>query len=388
VRDNPRVTSQPPEQEPIGPAAWRNWRAAGNGEPWRQRVEHGLYSDSGFVGDLPDLGPYWIMNTVSRTSPASPGDVQQNLVLRQDWHLPNEALLMRADPNITQVDAYHGGWVDEELAALLSLALGVRCRSGGPIRFWSSADDPLGRPSAFYHRPPTISRPRFSIIPNIARDSVQLDDCRPLLDGYRTLDAAQSIALVRAARQYQLAVWSVDDDANLAWLQLVGALEAAAAPQFVQGTSLALIDELWPELADLLRQTDLNGAEDVVDQLAHLVRATKKVRQLIKRHEPSPLHPRPPEHEQVKWSNLTDRVTRIYQLRSKALHEGVPIPGPLLEPPMPGGTPLPERPGATHGIGDAVWVDDDMPMYFHVFAHVVREVLCKWWKDLLTTSAD
>ena len=51
-------------------------------------------------------------------------------------------------------------------------------------------------------------------------------------------------------------------------------------------------------------------------------------------------------------------------------------------------TPLPKRPGATHGIGDAVWVDEDMPMYSHVFAHVVREVLCKWWKDLLTTSAE
>jgi hypothetical protein len=275
----------------------------------------------------------------------------------------------------TQIDAYHGGWVDEELAALLSLALGVRCWSGGPIRFWWSAEDDLGKPNTFYHRPPAISRPRHTIVPHIARDRVRLYDCRTLLEGYPTLGPSQATALVRAARQYQLAVWSVDDDANLAWLQLVGALEAAAALQPVRGTSLELIDELWPELADLLRQADLDGAEDVVNGLADLVRATKKIRQLVKRYKPSPLHARPPEHEQVKWSSLTDRVTRIYKLRSSTLHKGVPMPGPHLEPPKPSGDPLPERPGATHGIGDAVWVDEDMPMYFHVFAHVVREVL-------------
>jgi hypothetical protein len=386
--DNPSVNAHPQEDEPIGPAAWRNWRAAEGGGPWRQRVEHGFYSDSGFVGDLSDLGPYWIINTVSRASPASPGDVQQSLVLRQDWHLPNEPLLMRGGEPKTQIDAYHGGWVDEELAALLSLALGVRCRSGGPIRFWWSAEDDLGKPNTFYHRPPTISRPRHAIVPHIARDQVRLDDCRTLLEGYPTLGPSQATALVRAARQYQLAVWNVDDDANLAWLQLVGALEAAATLQSVQGASLELLDEIWPDLGRLLRQRDLDGAEDVVDELACLVRATKKVRELVQRYKPAPLHPRPPEHQRVKWASLLDRVTRIYQLRSKALHEGIPMPGPLLEPPMPDGAPLPERPGATHGIGDAVWVDEDMPMYFHVFAHVVREVLCKWWKDLLTTSAE
>jgi hypothetical protein len=108
VRDNTSADSHPQEDEPIGPAAWRNWRAAQSGEPWRQRVEHGFYSDSGFVGGLSDLGPYWIINTVSRASPASPGDVQQSLVLRQDWHLPNELLLMGGGEPKTQIDAYHG----------------------------------------------------------------------------------------------------------------------------------------------------------------------------------------------------------------------------------------------------------------------------------------
>jgi hypothetical protein len=381
-----QLSTPPRAEQPIGPAAWRNWHAATTGAPWQQRVEHGLYSDSGFVGDLPNLGPYHIINTVSRTGPASAGDSQQSLVLRHDWHLPIEPLLIRADPLTTQVEAYHGGWVDEELAALLSLALGVRCRSGGVIRVWWSADDELGRPSAFDHRPPTISRARFSMLPHVARDQVLLDDCRPLLEGYATLGAANAITLVRAARQYQLAIWNADDDPNLTWLQLVGALEAAGREQTID-TPFELLDELWPELGNILHHAKLDDSHAIVQELAQLVRATKRIREIVRRYMPAPLEPRPPSYQQVKWNRLVESVTRIYALRSRALHEGVPMPGPLLQPPLPAGDPLPERPGGTHGIGDSVWTDADMPMYLHVFAHVVRDVLCGWWEDLISSAA-
>ncbi len=64
------------------------------------------------------------------------------------------------------------------------------------------------------------------------------------------------------------------------------------------------------------------------------------------------------------------------------------MPAPLLEPPISLGATPPERPGGTHGKGDAVWIDADMPMHFHVFAYLVRGVLCKWWEDLLTTPGE
>ena len=55
-----------------------------------------------------------------------------------------------ADYDMTASDTggYHGGGPAEEVAALVSLALGVRCRSGGITRRWLRGDpDPLGTPS-------------------------------------------------------------------------------------------------------------------------------------------------------------------------------------------------------------------------------------------------
>ena len=125
---------------PRGPFGWRNWSAARSGFDADQRVEHGLYSDSNFVGTLADLGPIEVIDAGGRPGPVSVGDAQQVLVLRFIWHLPHASPLIEG--HRTKVDdSYFDGGVGDEIAALLSLALGVRCMDGGLIRVWWHPED-------------------------------------------------------------------------------------------------------------------------------------------------------------------------------------------------------------------------------------------------------
>jgi hypothetical protein len=318
---------------PAAPDGWRNWRA--QELPWVQRVEHGLYSDSTFVGELRGLGPYGILNGGGRGHEVTPGVAQQALVLRHDWHLRLSATLTAT----TSTEGYHHGSVDEEVAALLSLALDVRCRSGGPLRFWWDADDKYGRPDITFHRPPLLTRPRSAaMLPRQTRDGVELEPAREFLNLYSTVAPREALLILRAARQWQQAIWNADSDPGLAWLQLVGALEVAAQAASQDATPLETVRDVKPEWADLLRDYDHPRAEDMIREAAQLLGARRKVRLLLERYPPAP-PPIRPEYGRVDWSNLEKAVMAIYTYRSKALHEGHPMPAPLLEAPIAPGSP-------------------------------------------------
>ena len=79
----------------------------------------------------------------------------------------------------TDDKSYHGGAIEDEIASLVSLALGIRCRSGGVTRRWwcqvdESKNDPLGYPFEYDHRPPIWTPPARgnAMLPTLA---VQVD---------------------------------------------------------------------------------------------------------------------------------------------------------------------------------------------------------------------
>lgn len=114
--------------------------------------------------------------------------------------------------------SFHGGDIQDEVAALLSPALGVRCRSGGVVRRWwrdndGETDDPLGRPIEFDHSPPMWVPPKRgrTVLPCL-RTSVNLDEAEPLLAAVPRMPGKKAVALIRAARLYGNAVWVADSD--------------------------------------------------------------------------------------------------------------------------------------------------------------------------------
>ena len=113
----PNPTTLP---ERNAPRAWRNWRAAATINRPYSISEHPLYSDAWFTAEARDKGPYSVINALPHTTHSGGmHEWKPALVLRVSHHLPGEM----PDMSVTSNKHYHGGWLADEVAALLSLEL-------------------------------------------------------------------------------------------------------------------------------------------------------------------------------------------------------------------------------------------------------------------------
>jgi hypothetical protein len=206
-----------------GPAIYTNWIAANEGCPLLGTEEFPLFTDSRITGEV-TYGPYEFINTVPIPRV---GWLKAAIILRcaghVDWPVP--------DMTKTSTDRYHGGSFPEELAALASLAMGVRLRAGKATRVFEPGGDPRGRPTEW-----GIGRMTGTLIredhirwrlPSAAEGSHALESLE-VLDRLPKMSPSTATSLVRAARLYQDALWLVESEPSLAWLMLVSAIETAA----------------------------------------------------------------------------------------------------------------------------------------------------------------
>jgi hypothetical protein len=134
-----------------GPRGWRNWRTQRDGRPARGALEYACYTDAPLVGSIEhDFGPYRLLNTLATLADQQAGRAQLALVLRVDLHLDetdepelppplqvpdeisesgNRRALDELFAGWTDSSTYHAGQLDDELAALVSLALGSGSRA-------------------------------------------------------------------------------------------------------------------------------------------------------------------------------------------------------------------------------------------------------------------
>ncbi len=205
-----------------GPPVYENWRAAIQGLPSSGAYEVPLFTDAMIVGEIMDgYGPYQLINTIAHASHPQSLNVLPAIVLRIEEHRADHETDILNTQSQTNEDLYHGGMMPDEVAALVSLALGIRLIAGGVNREFDPDHDPRGRPIAHYH----VAIPQFpqgnqSLVVPRAIGRHTLDDITPL----RTLPVLtreDAIALVRAARLYQQAMWIVETDPALSWLLFV-----------------------------------------------------------------------------------------------------------------------------------------------------------------------
>ena len=123
---------------PEGPQLWENWQVYDPQTPASEAFEVALYSDADLAGRLSDDA--WPVDLMPAFPPLRTG-LKLTAVARIRWNTTADY-----DMTASDTDSYHGGGPDDELASLISLALGVRCRSGGVTRRWlRGAPDPLDR---------------------------------------------------------------------------------------------------------------------------------------------------------------------------------------------------------------------------------------------------
>lgn len=366
------------QQADGGPDGYVNWRCANAGLPVEETLEVALYTDAHLVGHG-SFGPYRVINTV-------PTDQQEKLpmaaVLRFDWHVP----VRDSVPDMTRSDqeAFHGGGLLEEVAALISLTLGIRVQPGGVVREFRNPDDPRGTPIQHGHRRPYLPAARKACIPTLQSGDLSLLEER--LTFYPAVKPEKVIEVVRAARSYQLGVWMADVDPEFAWLKFVSALETAANCWWRGDNDPAsALESSKPELAEVLKRF---GADELVGEVGEVLkdqlRATRKFYDFTARYKPSPPVDRPPVGSQTNWDDLDRSIRLIYAYRSKSLHAGKPFPPAMLEAPgrFEHGQPPIEKPlGLAVGHGGSVWQAHELPMLLHVFEYVTREALLRWMHD-------
>lgn len=373
-----------------GPAAYENWRAARAGTPSLGAYEVPLFTDAHILGMITEgYGPYQLLNTIAR--PRAGQVSPPAIILRVEAHPTEDDELSAHDP--TDDELYHGGMLSDEIAALISLALGIRLKPGGVTREFQPDGDPRGLPIAYDHeRNPTLLRSaRGLVLPRAVGDH-SLDLVAPLarLPLFSPPDA---VALIRAARLYQDGLWIVEADPALSWLLLVSAAETVASRW--RAEKEPPVDRLRASRPDLEPLLVAAGGTELVAQVAAQIApymgATKTFIDFALRFLPDPPAARPDPFGQLSWDQdaMKKALNRVYGYRSRALHGGRPFPAPMCQPPkILGGTNVPVEvpPGITMRTLGGTWRAEDVPLHLHMFEHIVRGALLRWWASLATAT--
>jgi len=302
--------------------------------------------------------------------------------------------LVNPDRNKTDVARYLGGGPEVEIAALCSLAMGIRLKPGGMTRVFNKQPEyPHGMPYGADVEGATrrSGGTTTGILPEVKTFEVSDVD---RVATYPSLTPGQAVALARAARLYQDAVWVAEGEAELSWLFLVSAIETAADFWNAKKKSPPpeLFREFLPKVSAILER---EGGEkllaEVAPHFAKTLGATKKFLSFLLAFLPSPPSTRPPRHAQVDWSQdaMKSSLQKIYEHRSTALHAGVPFPPIMCQRPDqdPGWSVPAEAPFRGSYVNAwGVWKQEDTPMSLHTFEYVVRGALIKWWDSMKPVS--
>jgi hypothetical protein len=373
-----------------GPEAYENWKAELGGIPSKGASEYPLFTDAHITGEIVGgYGPYQLLNTVP-----IPGRevVVPAIILRFEEYI--ESVPVPEKRGGTQVHRYHGGRLVDEIAALVSLCLGIRLKAGGYTRLFDIGGNPRGRPVAWgaqwnpvllkrdYHRPILPRAVGTHPLEGVAR-----------LAGFPSLLPHDAVVLVRCARLYQDAIWIAESAPELSWIMLASAVESAAGRWREETeSSVERLRASKPDLEKLLKPA--GGKKlvlQVADQLADSLGATRKFSDFILKFMPEPPEQRPPKAFQHSWErkDIRKSLRKIYNWRSLALHGGIPFPLPMCQAPFEVEGCFSEiPPGLATMAAGAVWGAEDTPMLLNTFEYIVRHALLKWWESMLHSRAN
>jgi hypothetical protein len=397
---------------PRGPHGWLNWYAASLGQP-RREVAHPdsvvihpvweeflLYSDADVRGGWLQLGPY---DVIALDPPETPsiGIARRALLVRVWDHLSDEPSHEANTPK-TDVESYFGGDIGDEMAALLGLALARRVRSGGRVRQGlpppgEEKERPrtlsLGLASETLHRTQILERPiREPMIPWLG-DQISLDRAIPLMSSYPKLGGQDAVALVRAARQYVDGLWLADSDPRLAWIKLISALEVVANrfDDTREPSPLSQLRRHRPKVYKALRGLPKQDADVVAEEIARLFNVERKLRSFVTRFDPGPPPLRPPDGPaRFDWTKLDAAIAKLYEHRSRDLHDGIAFPAAMCAPPDEHIGEMPSERFYFLAISTrgGQWKAEDLPMHLHVFAHIAGGAIRNWWASLSSSPSE
>lgn len=394
----------------IGTISYEIWKKMSDDSNW---YEVNLFTDANITDEiLEDFGPYQFLNIPAFDPISNLGhlDLQlghlnlrqyipamPSLVLRINNSFWNQHFNCDNDTLDTNDLYYHGGLLQDEIAAITSLILGIRVKSGGVTRIFDTGDrDKRGRPfHDFMNKDPILIKGDKCIIPgayktvNIKKDLVKLLS-------YPILKPDDAIILVKAARIYQEAMWIAESQPETSWILFASAIETVANYWNKSDKSDIDNEELWiKKLANknsnLVTKLEEKGGielvKDVAKQVGPYLGATNKFIKFVLKFLPSKPNIRP-KHGEFPWSKskIEDALDIIYDHRSNFLHSGKQFPAPMCWPPIMMGDHLAEKPcGLAFATKGGKWNEKDVPMLLHTFEYITRGALLGWWGSLINS---
>jgi len=373
-----------------GPLSYENWKDFVDGQAAEGAYEHPFFTDAYITGEVTiGLGPYELLHNLRL--PFAPPTIPA-LFLRyeycQDLERPENSPKGEIQ---TSYARYHGGTLADEVAALVSLCLGIRLQAGGASRYFDSSKDSRGHPRGCYaHQNPIFlkwpgspSMLPWAVGTHLISD---LNEKSPL-PSFPRLTPNQATNLMLVARLHQDGMWFAEVNPEISWLLFVSAVETAAEQWRSDAESpVERLKAAKPELATVLY--DEGGEEHlrkVAEMIAPYMGATKKFIDFLLEFMPGPPSHRPEEAYQYSWERTTLKKSlgKIYDWRSKALHGGIEFPLPMCLPPFRHKSEYAETPmGTAMWTPLASWSSKDTPMTLHLFEYIVRNAVLRWWESM------
>lgn len=316
-------------------------------------AEYEVITDVHTVGAF-DYGPYYF--TLWEFS-HKPGGEERKLCLRIREISPSS----EDEPwkSATKRGFHHGGGIAHELVVLACLFLRRRFKLGPMVRMNDS-------PRLLSHRGGWIDRPLITGASNLAELPQWLTLAEQLNSNYH-------LRFVLSARLYHRAVQLIEEQPDMAYLNLVSAIEVLCQETDIGGIGLSDLDEELARYVHSVENEELRGnIERCILNRERFIRR-RFVAFIIKHIEGTFWSEvERPDHGRIETDKLPDLLGRIYDQRSRTLHTGEPFPASILMPP-PGGVEIDFALSVI--AGEKKWEAKDFIPYPHFFERLVNHVL-------------
>ena len=261
---------------------------------------------------------------------------------------------------------YHGGWIPDELIALSCLFLRRKLKLGRVVRM-------NDKPHMGGNAPAPID-------PQLLAGKSRLSDLRCWFEHMERLSPRYHLKFMLAVRLYHRAVMEMEDNPDFAYLNLVSAIEALCGDTKIDEVPLCKLSATLGKLVDSIEPESLRlkVGEAILKREKHI---SRRFVQFILDHVEASFWQEstvPSQAYRIKREDLPEYVKRVYNQRSKLLHEGKPFP-PMVFMPNVDNSEI-DNISAGMGVGKKEWTPKEYIPYPSFFERLVNHVLRSYLK--------
>ena len=255
---------------------------------------------------------------------------------------------------------YNGLTAADEIVSLASLFLRCRLELGESIR---SNDTPRR-----YKNKPSIQID----IHLVTEKERNLNYLGEFFDKVYKLDPKLQQRFILAVKMYHQAILIIEKHPDLAYLNLISAIEVLCQDHTVEIPTLSEINNKLEELINKIDDLELcNNIKNTILKREHFIKR-KFVRFICDNIEDFFENCHHPKNGKVKKEDIELLLKKIYDQRSKTLHTGEPFPPFALSAPLFGSE---IDFSYSMSIGEKKWEREDYIPHVHFFEKLVNHVI-------------